>query len=487
MADDFAVDALRMHPDLVLVAELEPIAQELIVCYANPAAESLLGRPMSEILGRPLRTLLAEQPASLTPALRKAFFERMREQGMIEFPLALAVPGGNGRRRQLRMRLRFDSDETRVIAVGEDVSMRRARDDDAMATERLRASAELSQLLNHHLNNALAATLLNVEMAREEVCSAADSPANRDLLELLGTSVDGITAASQVLSALATTHALDTEVAESSDLASALAAVVASLGTGLQLSEPAEPQSANAPAWVWGDAEQLEAILSPVLAHAARHAPGDCLVSMSRDPERVSVQIRVAPRSAAAASDGADDDQDWLRPLLEPAGAYPGFGSSPVRLFASVLVLQAIGGRLELPRLHGSDTAIELCFRAAPGRVTRPKPPVRILLVSRDGALRGAMNTLLSPWPLEHGESLREGILRIMRNGGGVVICDIDSLGITVPQLHAFERAVADLGPNRLVVASRKAPLQASTPGTQLPIPFSREQLLQAIQPESIP
>jgi hypothetical protein len=104
-----------------------------------------------------------------------------------------------------------------------------------------------------------------------------------------------------------------------------------------------------------------------------------------------------------------------------------------------------------------------------------------VLLVSRDGALRVAVTTLLAPWPIEHGDSLREGVQRIMGTDGGVVICDVDSLGVTAPQLLAFERTLADLGANRLIVTSRRAPLQA-TSRMHLAMPFSRAQLLQAIQ-----
>jgi hypothetical protein len=223
-----------------------------------------------------------------------------------------------------------------------------------------------------------------------------------------------------------------------------------------------------------------------VLAHAARHAPGDCRVRLSREAERVSVEIRVAARPGGSAGSGSADEEAWLRPLLDPAGAYPGLGSSPVRLFASTLVLHAIGARLELPRLHGNDAAIELHFRAAPGPVTLPERPPRVLLVSRDGALFAAVTTLLSPRPVQYCDSLREGVWRIMRTGGGVVICDVDSLGVTASQALAFARAVADLGANRVIVTSRETASLAATTGVQLAIPFSREQLLRAIDDDCI-
>lgn len=482
MANELVAAALRIHPDLVLLAEIDPNAHELIVCYANPAAVSLLGRPMSEIIGRPLRTLLVDEPALASPELRKAFFERMREQGTIEFPSPLAVSDGEGGRRNLRLRVRFEPGQARLIAIGEDVSQRRARDEDAIAAARLKASKALSALLSHHVNNALAATLLSVETAREALHDPAGRRGDEDVLDLLDSAAEGVSAAAQVLVALAATQILDTEAAESSDLACALRIIVDSLAPRLQLSLFSLTAASDKPVWVWGGAEQVHAILTGVLAHAARHAPGECAVTLSRDAENVRVQVRVAQNRAAAAPASASlDDETWLRPLLDPAGAYPGLGSSSVRLFASTLVLDAIGGRLELPSLQGNDAAIEVCFRAAPGHVARPERPVRVLLVSQDGALRVAVTTLLAPWPVEHGDSLREGVQRIIGTDGGVVICDVDSLGVTAPQLLAFERAMADLGANRLIVTSRKPPLEATT-GMHLAMPFSREQLLQTIR-----
>jgi PAS domain-containing protein len=486
MSDELAVDALRMHPDLVLVAELEPDAHEMIVRYANAAAVSILGRPTSEIIGRPLRTLLVDAPALASLELRKAFFARMREQGTIEFPSGLALLDGSGGRRNLRVRVRFEPGQSRLIVIGEDASARLARDENALATERLRASKELSQLLSHHVNNALAATLLSVEMAREEVRGAATDPGSSDVSGLLDSAVEGIAAAAQVLTALATTQALDAEVAESTDLARVLDIVIDSLAPTVQLSESTPAGVPRSPAWVWGGAGQLDVILSGVLAHAARHAPGDCRVRLSHEDERVIVEIRVTARAGSSAGSDSADEQAWLRPLLDPAGAYPGLGSSPVRLFASTLVLHAIGARVELPGLHGNDAAIALHFRAAPGPLTLPEPPPRVLLVSRDGALHAAVTTLLAPRPVQYCDSLRDGLWRIMRTGCGVVICDVDSLGVTASQALAFARAVADLGANRLIMTSREPASLAATAGVQLAIPFSREQLLHAIDDDGM-
>ena len=48
--------ALELFPDFVVLAELDVATQELIVRYASPSTATLLGRPSSEVEGKPMRS-----------------------------------------------------------------------------------------------------------------------------------------------------------------------------------------------------------------------------------------------------------------------------------------------------------------------------------------------------------------------------------------------------------------------------------------------
>jgi hypothetical protein len=468
LRDGVSPDLLRIldeDPDVVLAARLSLPQLELRVFYVNRAGERILGRPAAQILGLPVRELMRESAAFSTPELRGQLFEQLRKHGVIEFPGVVPVNDGRGGTRLLRLRFRWVPNEDWVLAIGEDVTERSQLEDHGKASERLRSSKDVSGLLSHHINNALTGAMLNLEWVTENALPANwDDP--HDARQALREARLALSTAAQALSALATTVSLDAGVSESADLLQALREGLGNACGRAGGAVRCETDASEAVYWVWGANEQLAVILDGFIAALTESGPQALRASFRREEGSVHLQLR---------TDGGSDA--WLRPLLDPTGVHPGPAGAHVRLFASSQMLHAIGGDLGLPRSSGGVLGIELTFRAAPGQVTDTGRPAPLLMVTRNNSLRVFTATALAPRQVEFSTQAREGIVRAMRPGRGLAICDVDELGISAEDLTLFHRMASGPSNRRLWIASRHAPFGPEVDLPQLHIPFEAAEL----------
>lgn len=463
MSDDEQARAIGIHPDVVILARHAPGTGELRVCYANPATHRLLGRSPEELLGKPLRTLLVDESPFSTREQREAFNAEVRRRGILEFPGLAQVRDAEGRRRRLRVRLCWPEGSDTALALAEDVTERGDVEASSGAAERLRMAIEVSGLLSHHVNNALAGALLNVDFIQHRLRGSLDE----DTAEALADARSALRAAADVVAALSVSAAVEAEVAESCDLVLALQRAVAAASgdrtPALTLEAP------DSPVFVWGAGAQLEVILAGLLPVLTAGPSTRVHASVSRSGSEVTLKL-----TAEAGAEG------WLRALLDPAEPQPASDARSVRLFASVQVLQVVGGRLGLPSWRGEQMHVLVHLRAAPGAVHAPPRATHVLLVSGDGALRASTATLLSDCNVQHTHSIREGIAWLVRPRG-VVLCDVDELDMPLHELLALQRMATGGDTQRLILASRAAEWEAGLALPHARIPFDRGELLRLL------
>jgi PAS domain-containing protein len=458
-------DALEAHPDFVVLGRVEPDTQELIVDYANLEALRMLGRSAGEVVGKSMRSLLVSDGAFVDRASRANFFAQLRAHGRLELPDFMTLPEGPIGRRMLRLRFVWPRDGARILLVAEDVTDRNSSDAQNNARARLRSAMDVSQLFSHHINNALASALLNVELTISQLDNRLSAELGAEVFEELQAVTNSIRTATQVVGALAATTRMETEAAQSADL-------LAVLKSALSQTQPGPSRRLRAslpegPCWVWGSAEQLHMILMGFLPLLRAEAQDELSVFVEILPAEQQVRLSIAALGSGDA---------WLRPLLDPSSAHAGTGSDPVRLFASTQVLHAIGGRLGLPRVGKRALGIELTFRAAPGAIEPAQVLAPCLLVSPDRTIRMLLAAELAPRSVEFTDSVREGIVRAMRPDGGIVVCDVDRIDVPLDELLSFIKAVVPRDA-RLLLASRDASVRPNTTLPVLPLPFTAAQL----------
>jgi len=458
---DGSVEATTLDalPDVVLMATYEPSNGELIVQYANEAAERILARTRAQMVGQPIRALLSNRaPFELRPE-REAFLEQVRKAGTFEVPALMAARDASGQIRRVRARFCWPAGGNMVVGIGEDVTDRAIALEQAGALERLRSARDVSGLLGHYVNDALTVALMSIEDARH---AASRSQGIGGVAETLAQAVEAVQSASSVLVGLSAATDVDADLEESANLEDALRAEWDGTGQRLRM------QASDLPRFVWGSTAQIRMILA-----GFRPLLGDEVEARIHGGEKeVLLQLRTS-----AALD------DWLPLLIDPTAltySHDGGGRS-VRLFASVQVLHAVGGRLGMPSRDADGLRIELSFRAAPGKVDVAPRPSSVLLVSGDGALRAMLRTQLEPHPLFFTDDIREGIAWLMRPRAGVVICDMDQLRLTPAQLLGLQRMLAAAHSRRVILAARGRPPDDSIPLPQVTIPTDRERLLELV------
>lgn len=458
-----AAKTLAIHPDLVILARLLPETSELIATYANPAATRILGRPAEEIVDRPLRTLLIDGSPFSDKGQRDQFNAQLRALGHLEFPGLAQVRDARGRRRSLRIRLHWPAESDQIVVMGEDVTERNAQGEHSGAAERLRSSIEVSGLLSHHINNALTAALLSVEAAKMELRRSEIASARASLEQATA----GMRTAAQVVAALAATARGGDDAAQSCEISGVLREVCAVYADHAALHLSLEH---DAPHFVWGTKAQVEMILGGLLPLLPGGANTSVRVVLSRDAHEVRVELR------AQAATG-----DLMRLLLDPTEPQPLTDTRAVRLFASVQVLRALGGQLGLPHWHNGELQVTIAFRAAPTLVEPTERLSSVLLLSRDGALRAIMSTLLPGRRLEYSESIRDGMVWLIRSDHGVVLCDVEDLEMPIEEVIALQRLVTGRPTHRFILLTRSAQTGSSLGLAELRIPFDRAQIATAI------
>src|SRR5215217_2781903 len=291
-------EIFRTISDPVLV--LDPGGR---VLDANPAAGHLAGRPLNEVVGRPVAELLPTWGAEVTGALaggvRQAVGEvtldgRIYDLAISALPERQRQPGGHlvvardvTERRQVEERLCAALNHERVATDRLAVALERER----AAAEHLRALDEQKsaflQAVSHDLRTPLA-SVLGISLTLQRSRGRLPEGETADLLARLAVNARKL---DRILTGLLDLDRLDRGIVELRrervDLAGLVAGVVSEAGEELLEAHPVSLELA--PAQVLADAAKVERIIENLLANAARHT----------DPG-TPIWVRVAPGDRGA-------------------------------------------------------------------------------------------------------------------------------------------------------------------------------------------
>ena len=264
-------EIFRTISDPVLV--LDPGGR---VLDANPAAARLAGRPVNEVVGRPVAELLPAWDEGLEITLDghiydlaiSALPERQRQPGG-----HLVVARDVTERRQVEERLCAALNHERVATDRLAVALERER----AAAEHLRALDEQKsaflQAVSHDLRTPLA-SVLGISLTLQRSRGRLPEGETADLLGRLAVNARKL---DRILTGLLDLDRLDRGIVELRrervDLAGLVAGVVSEAGEELLEAHPVSLELA--PAQVLADAAKVERIVENLLANAARHTdPG---------------------------------------------------------------------------------------------------------------------------------------------------------------------------------------------------------------------
>jgi signal transduction histidine kinase len=278
-------EIFRTISDPVLV--LDPGGR---VLDANPAAARLVGRPVNEVVGRPVTELLPAWDEGLELTLDghiydlaiSALPERQRQPGG-----HLVVARDVTERRQVEERLCAALNHERVATDRLAVALERER----AAAEHLRALDEQKsaflQAVSHDLRTPLA-SVLGISLTLQRSRGRLPEGETADLLGRLAVNARKL---DRILTGLLDLDRLDRGIVELRrervDLAGLVAGVVSEAGEELLEAHPVSLELA--PAQVLADAAKVERIVENLLANAARHT----------DPG-TPIWVRVAPGDRGA-------------------------------------------------------------------------------------------------------------------------------------------------------------------------------------------
>jgi signal transduction histidine kinase len=278
-------EIFRTISDPVLV--LDPGGR---VLDANPAAARLAGRPVNEVVGRPVTELLPAWDEGLEITLDghiydlaiSALPERQRQPGG-----HLVVARDVTERRQVEERLCAALNHERVATDRLAVALERER----AAAEHLRALDEQKsaflQAVSHDLRTPLA-SVLGISLTLQRSRGRLPEGETADLLGRLAVNARKL---DRILTGLLDLDRLDRGIVELRrervDLAGLVAGVVSEAGEELLEAHPVSLELA--PAQVLADAAKVERIVENLLANAARHT----------DPG-TPIWVRVAPGDRGA-------------------------------------------------------------------------------------------------------------------------------------------------------------------------------------------
>jgi signal transduction histidine kinase len=278
-------EIFRTISDPVLV--LDPGGR---VLDANPAAGRLVGRPVNQVVGRPVAELLPAWDEGLEITLDghiydlaiSALPERQRQPGG-----HLVVARDVTERRQVEERLCAALNHERVATDRLAVALERER----AAAEHLRALDEQKsaflQAVSHDLRTPLA-SVLGISLTLQRSRGRLPEGETADLLGRLAVNARKL---DRILTGLLDLDRLDRGIVELRrervDLAKLVAGVVSEAGEELLEAHPVSLELA--PAQVLADAVKVERIVENLLANAARHT----------DPG-TPIWVRVAPGDRGA-------------------------------------------------------------------------------------------------------------------------------------------------------------------------------------------
>jgi signal transduction histidine kinase len=463
------------------------IDHEDLICFANPAAETLFGLTATALNGQPLHKRLLHRGTSSMPATLSDISSRasLCVQRDNDKSVAVSVSISRLPTQDRHLTLVMLRDNTLVSAQADQLAN---LESSLRAAQRSDAIARLTGGVAHDFSNLLIATLGYVELA---AAATTQQEIDQALIEIRRAAERGHQMTRKLLDLSRQQDAQPRPIAINTLLAELQDFLFRLMPSNIEC----KLESDRTESYIFADRTQIEQVIMNLAINArdAMPAGGQLRISTRVQPAAAALQISVSDT-------GTGMDTSVLENIFEPfyttksAGAGTGLGLAVVRE-----IIEAHNGRLDVESAIGSGTifSITLPTIRAPARAAGQPFEVRseggdenILLIEDDTQVRELARLIL----LASGYrvvAVADGITGLHRFGAQPQDFDLVLMNALLPGLDAPAVASRMLALNpdvRLACLSSSTdgiPQLAGLEGFRLPVitkPFDRHQLRTAVR-----
>ena len=414
--------------------------------FLNPRAVGLLGRERAEeVIGAPLAEMLSPEDG---PRAATRMMEVIDRGAPLEQPAEYRVRWPDGSEHLVEIAsipIEYD-DGPAVLAVGRDVTARKALEAQLIQADRLAAAGRLAAGVAHEINNPLTYALLQVESMLRELPGAGQDPDRTPtLVERLRDVDHGIRRVATIVRDLRSFAQPDAGERGAVDLRAVLRRSIQVAGTEFRHRATLIEDYADVSA-VDGNAARLEQVFVNLLTNAAQ--------ALTRSPVR-EIRVRTWEENdlvmAAVTDTGAGMDQAVLGRIFDPffTTKSPAQGTG-LGLSITRSIVQGLGGEIHISSHPGQGTTCKVCLQrhAGPDRPVSPAPAEpamapegarRVLVVDDEELVARPLRTFLErrgfvPTVVGGG---RDALHRLDRGECfDVVLCDLIMPEMTGSELY---------------------------------------------------
>lgn len=336
-----------------------------VITAVNPAAESVLGRSSSDLLGKPYQSAFEE-----TDAFRGALESALHRRDFLDHQ-DLSRQDSHGATRTIRISTAplpgDDGAQAGAILLAKDVTDWLALEQRVRTAEKLAALHTLSAGIAHELRNPLSAVDLNLHLLEEELReSQASSRKTLEYLRVLNAECRRLSAILDNFMKFSRPGALQVDAVDMAKLIDQIVSLMQYEAEAQGISiEAAVPRSVPP---VIGDATQISQVLVNILVNAFQAMPegGSC-----------SIAVRVVDREAtqwcelSVRDTGQGIAKEDLPRLFEPFYTTKATGTG-LGLAVAYRIVQDHGGTIDVASTpgHGTRVTVQLPVTVTPNTRT---------------------------------------------------------------------------------------------------------------------
>lgn len=394
------------------------------IVFANPAFIRLFGYQWDELVGRDARTagsIFADfwdselEPGSADRTWRGELTAQRRDG--TAFPVALHASLILTEERQVEG----------AVAIIEDITAKRAMQEQLARADRLAAAGELAAGVAHEVNNALVGILGQADLARE----ATDVATLHDALQRV--EIQGLRIA-EILQDLLGFARPQTPQRVAVDLnvlvRDTLALMLHDLGRHGVRAETSLPPSLPA---VLADAKQIQQVLVNLITNAAQamhaQASGTLLVRAHSDAGLVHVEVE---------DSGPGIPAETLPRIFDPFFSTKDTGTG-LGLSVSYAIVHAHGGDLTVRSTPGHGTTFTLQLPCAAVAAAAAPAPHTVLLVDDDDDVADTLRSMLEREGLavQRVASGQEALAALAGSDYDAIFLDVRMPDLSGPEIYA--------------------------------------------------